>query len=139
MVAMRGRSRPDSDVSLAIVCPTGFLQGYSAVWRECVASMARAADWVYLMHSTREDTPDYLPANVQLVSDARTWFRLDESWRSHFDVYRICENMAYGVELAAADGFDQAAVVFCNWYVSEKAAESLRRPVDGWGWDASPG
>lgn len=115
---------------LAIVVPLPGLTrfGYERIATECIGSMARIADTVYLMCSSRNVTGlnGILSAyeNIHIVCDDSTWFSRTPEGDEWFDPYKVMENCNLGMRLAwehlpDADAHDVAACLMCNQYIPE--------------------
>ena len=112
---------------LAIVVPVPDLTrfGYGRIAAECIGSMARIADRVYLMQSTRNT--DGLDAAIGKNWAVAHHYGSDETYFSRtpegdewFDPYKVMENCNYGMALAKEEGYDVAACLMCNQYIPEE-------------------
>ncbi len=106
-----------------VICPIGFVDrwGYQRHLYEYIGSFAAGADLILLSESYR-DAPlaTELAARfpgVFLVSDERTWFKLDENRREIFDFENLntCANI--GLDIAREADCDVAIQISSNWYV----------------------
>jgi len=119
-------------VKLAIIVPVPDLTrfGYGRIAAECIGSMARIADRVYLVSSSRNDEAacqvDCKYKNVFLSSNASTRFSRTPDGDEWFDPYKVMENCNLGMREAKRDGYDVAACLMCNQYIPE-ASEFYQR------------
>lgn len=129
-------------MKLAIVCPVGPLDryGYQNVAAECIASMARLADVVYLILSTREmaglNEMLVLSPKITAVSNKYTWFK---EWNGgeFFDIYQVIGNAERGRHIALDDGADCVMLIECNQYIPEHSIPGLRATCE-WTIDNAP-
>ena len=112
-------------MKLAIIVPVPDLTrfGYGRIAAECIGSMARIADTVLLVGSTRYDGPAYKLAaaqdGVRLISNEATCFSRTPEGDEWFDPYKVMENCNLGMSLAKDAGYDVAACLMCNQYIPE--------------------
>jgi len=118
-------------MKLAIIVPVPDLTrfGYGRIAAECIGSMARIADTVLLVGSTRYDGPAYKLAaaqdGVRLISNEATWFSRMPEGEEWFDPYKVAENTNLGMSLARDAGYDVAACLMCNQYIPEAQGEGF--------------
>jgi len=124
-MAGSGKIPRGESVKLAIIVPVPDLTkfGYGRIAAECIGSMARIADIVYLVSSTRNDDGAYKIAsehdNVRLISDEATYFSRTPEGAEWFDPYKVMENATIGMTRAEFGRYDVAACLMCNQYIPE--------------------
>ena len=114
-------------MKLAIVVPVPDLTrfGYGRIAAECIGSMARIADRVYLVCSSRGHVGgmDFAlsdsMSNVHRVCDESTWFARTPEGEEWFDPYKVMENCNLGMEQARREDYDVVACLMCNQYIPE--------------------
>ena len=112
-------------MKLAIIVPVPDLTkfGYGRIAAECIGSMARIADVVHLVSSTRnDDAADKIATahdNVRLFSNEVRWFARTPEGDEWFDPYKVMENCNLGMALAKEEGYDVAACLMCNQYIPD--------------------
>jgi len=132
-------------MKLAIIVPVPDLTrfGYGRIAAECIGSMARIADRVYLVSSTRNHNEACRVAAAQdngyISSHEMTWFARTPEGDEWFDPYKVMENCNYGMMHAKDAGYDVAACLMCNQYIPDDGAFYLlcRRMLENnlaWAW-----
>ena len=111
-------------MKLAIIVPVPDLTrfGYGRIAAECIGSMARIADVVHLMSSTRGDTAWQIArkySNVFLNSNESTWFARTPEGEEWFDPYKVMENTNLMLGRLREAHYDVAACLMCNQYIPE--------------------
>ena len=111
-------------MKLAIIVPVPDLTkfGYGRIAAECIGSMARIADVVHLMSSTRGDTAWQIArkySNVFLNSNESTWFARTPEGEEWFDPYKVMENTNLMLDRLREAHYDVAACLMCNQYIPE--------------------
>ena len=120
-------------MKLAIIVPVPDLTrfGYGRIVAECIGSMARIADIVHLVSSTRNDDAAYKIAsaydNVRLISDETTYFSRTPEGDEWFDPYKVMENCNIGMRRTGHGRYDVVACLMCNQYIPETPGEGFYR------------
>ena len=117
-------------VKLAIIVSVPDLTrfGYGRIAAECIGSMARIADRVYLVESSRRMTTEIWRGNesvVGMIGNDATWFSRMPEGEEWFDPYKVAENTNLGMSLARDAGYDVAACLMCNQYIPEAQGEGF--------------
>ncbi len=111
-------------MKIAIVCPVGDLTrfGYWRIAQTCLESWRALGD-LYLIHSSRVDTPLGIKANHIRYSKTLMQVVNGAEW---FDHRLVAANANLGLEAARQSGCDIALTICVNWYVEQTAAEKMR-------------
>jgi len=118
-------------MKLAIIVPVPDLTkfGYGRIAAECIGSMARIADKVELMSSTRNSDAAWRISckydNVFLKSYTSTWFSRTPEGEEWFDPYKVMENTNLMLDRLREAHYDVAACLMCNQYIPEAHHEGF--------------
>lgn len=120
-------------MKIAIYCPLGPLDrfGYQYNHRITVASFCSLADRVYLVSTSRSahgfDNLRSMSDKIIVISDERTWFKLDGHGQEVFDPWKPCRpNANIAISQAREEGMDCIVNLHINQYVPSYAVELIK-------------